>query len=302
MLASSSFNFRRFSKHDTQHKRSTRAFSPTAPVSWCSLSTPRGTMACRKRGRPRLADPVASLPPSATPEERARAEALSERRALNRVSAKLSRRRKHARMAAVQREVEALQHEHACLVAEHASWVAALEERYAQVRAQHAQHCVTTCRWPAAACDLVIAARIRDAALRVGSYHDGVTAPAIYKYKNTIITTPAWRSPTWHDVVEGEGVSPASAHTAALPVSASVAAGQVLHGVDLQPDREGSQFATERRGGAAASLWCDDVAAASSRLDGTNHLAEAVVHVVSAVRYGSTAVVWPAGVRHAHGP
>ena len=261
MLASSSSTSGAFPSTSEAHVRS----HPAAPAPWCSLSAHLGTMACRKRGRPRLADPVASLPPSATPEERARAEALSARRALNRVSAKLSRRRKHARMAAVQREVEALQHEHACLVAEHASWVAALEERCAQVRAQHAQHCVTTCRRPAAACDLVIAARIRDAALRVGSYHDGVTAPAVCGCGGAVIAAPAWRSPTWHDVVEGEGVSPASAHTAALPVSASVAAGQVLHGVDLQPDREGSQFASERRGGAAASLWCDDVAAASPR-------------------------------------
>ena len=81
-----------------------------------------------------------------------------------------------------------------------------------------------------------------------------------------------------------------------------MAAGQVPHVVYLQPDPEGSQFASERRTGAAASLSCDAVAAASSRQDGTNNLAEAVVHVVSAVRSGSTAVVWPAGVGHAHYP
>ena len=299
MLASSSSTSGAFPSTSEAHVRS----HPAAPAPWCSLSAHLGTMACRKRGRPRLPDPVASLPPSATPEEHARAKALSARRGLNRVSAKLSRLRKQARMAAVQREVEALQREHACLVAEHTSWVAALEDRYAQVRAQHRQHCVTTCRWPAAACDLVIAARIRDAALRVGSYHDGVTAPAVRGCGGAVIAAPAWRSATWHDVVDGEGVSPTSAHTATtLHVSASVAAGQVPHVVYLQPDPEGSQFASERRTGAAASLSCDAVAAASSRQDGTNNLAEAVVHVVSAVRSGSTAVVWPAGVGHAHCP
>lgn len=114
MLASSSSTSGAFPSTSEAHVRS----HPAAPAPWCSLSAPLGTMACRKRGRPRLADPVASLPPSATPEERACAEALSEQRA------KLSRRRKQARMATVQREVEALRSEHACLVAEHASWVA----------------------------------------------------------------------------------------------------------------------------------------------------------------------------------
>ena len=129
-------------------------------------------------GRPRCVDPVASLPPNATPKERARAALLSERRAKNRVSATKSRRRKQARLEAAHREVAELRREHARLVAEHAVWASLLHEQYAQARSQHVQLCVSTCRWPAAACDLVIAARVH-ATLPLGYPPGGVAAPTI---------------------------------------------------------------------------------------------------------------------------
>lgn len=136
------------------------------------MDAPHGTSARRKRGRPCFGDPMASLPPSATPEERAYAKAVSERRAKNRISAASSRRRKQARLEAAHREVAELRREHERLVAEHDAWVALLDQQYTEACKQHAQQCVSTCRWPAAACDLVIAVRVH-ATLPLGHFLGG---------------------------------------------------------------------------------------------------------------------------------
>jgi len=145
-------------------------YSPV--TSFFFMDAPHGTSARRKRGRPCFGDPMASLPPSATPEERAYAKAVSERRAKNRISAASSRRRKQARLEAAHREVAELRREHERLVAEHDAWVVLLDQQYTEACKQHAQQCVSTCRWPAAACDLVIAVRVH-ATLPLGHFLGG---------------------------------------------------------------------------------------------------------------------------------
>lgn len=117
-----------------------------------------------------------------------------------------------------------------------------LEDRCEQVRALHVRHCVATCRWPTAACDLVVAARVRDAALPLGPHHGSVVAPS-------------WTSHTWHRVVTNEwpfsaraaAHAPASTHTlTTLPVSASTA-GRSPSVFDVYRDPEDNQCTCDPR-------------------------------------------------------
>lgn len=100
------------------------------------------------------------------------------------------------------REVEDLRREHARLQAEHATLVALREQREAQLcwqhvqlHRQHAQHFVSTCRWPAAVCDLVIAAHMHVAIRQLGLPHNGgIAAHAVWERAVLAVPVVPWHT------------------------------------------------------------------------------------------------------------